>query len=99
MSKFGDLIDLPVPVLLGFYADWNEEASGMHPVLTDVAATMGDKVKIIKINIDKNPELTDALRIKQIPTLIIYKEGEMVWRTSGIQDAAILVETLEEYVS
>lgn len=98
MSKFGQLIDLSVPVLLDFYTDWNEDSVSMHPVLKDVAAAMGDKAKIIKIDVDKNSELAEALRIKSLPTLMIYKEGEMKWRQSGEQDANTLIGLLKEYV-
>ena len=87
MSKFGELIDSEMPILLDFYTDWNESSTSMHPVLKDVAAAIGDKGKVIKINVDKNNELAQALRIKGLPTLMIYKSGEMVWRQSGEQDA------------
>ena len=98
MSKFGELIDGNVPVLLDFYTDWNESSSSMHPVLRDVAAALGDKGKVIKINVDKNNELAQALRIKGLPTLMIYKSGEMVWRQSGEQDANTLINLIKEFI-
>ena len=64
MSKFGELIDSETPILLDFYTEWNESSTSMHPVLKDVAAAIGDKGKIIKINIDKKNEVAQALRIK-----------------------------------
>ena len=76
MSKFGEIIDSEMPVLLDFYTEWNESSTSMHPVLKDVAAAIGDKGKVIKINVDKNNELAQALRIKGLPTLMIYKSGE-----------------------
>ncbi|MEO0573535.1 MAG: thioredoxin family protein [Bacteroidota bacterium] len=97
MSKFGELIDLEIPVLLDFYADWNEQSSSMHPILRDVASALGNKGKVIKIDVDKNKELSQALRIKGLPTLMIYKKGEMVWRQSGEQDANTLIGILNEY--
>lgn len=98
MSKFGELIDLNIPVLLDFYTDWNEASKAMHPVLRDVAAALGDKAKIIKIDVDKNAQLAEALRVKGLPTLMIYKSGEMKWRQSGEQDANTLIGILKEYV-
>ena len=98
MSKFGELIDGNDPVLLDFYTDWNESSSSMHPVLRDVAAAVGDKGKVIKINVDKNNELAQALRIKGLPTLMIYKSGEMVWRQSGEQDANTLINLIKEFI-
>lgn len=98
MSKFGELIDISVPVLLDFYTDWNEASTAMHPVLRDVAAAMGDKAKVIKIDVDKNQELANALRVKGLPTLMIYKEGEMVWRQSGELDANTLIGLLQDHI-
>ena len=98
MSKFGDLIDLEVPVLFNFYAEWNDASLSMTPVLKDVAAALGDKGKVIKIDVDKNQELSQALRIKGLPTLIIYKKGEMMWRQSCELDANTLLGIISEYV-
>lgn len=99
MSKFGELIDLQVPVLLSFYTEWSEPSTAMHPVLKDVAAALGDKCKVIKIDVDKNEELATALRIKGLPTLIIYKNGEMTWRQSGEQDANTLIALMKEFTN
>ena len=96
MSKFGDIIGNGVPVLLDFFTEWNEPSLAMHPVLKDVAAAMGDKGKVIKIDVDKNEELATALRIKGLPTLMIYKDGEMVWRQSGEQDANTLISLMKD---
>ncbi len=96
MSKFGELINAPVPVLIDFYTDWNEQSVAMHPVIRDVAAALGDKAKVIKIDVDKNQELADALRIKGLPTLMIYKEGQMVWRQSGELDANTIIGLVQE---
>jgi thioredoxin 1 len=91
MSKFGELINTQVPVLIDFYTDWNEPSVSMHPVIRDVAAALGDKAKVIKIDVDKNQELADALRIKGLPTLMIYKQGQMIWRQSGELDANTII--------
>lgn len=99
MSKFGELIDLKIPVLLDFYTEGNEHSVSMHPVLRDVAAAVGDKGKVIKIDVTKNNELAEALRIKSLPTLIIYKNGEMIWRQSGELDASTIIGIMNEYSS
>ncbi len=70
----------------------------MHAVLRDVAAALGDKAKVIKIDVDKNKDLADALRLKGLPTLIIYKVGELKWRLSGEKDANSLIGLIQEYV-
>ena len=98
MSKFGELISAQVPVLIDFYTDWNEASIAMNPVIRDVAAALGDKAKVIKIDIDRNQELMDALRIKGLPTLMIYKAGQMVWRQSGEIDANSLISIVQDQV-
>ncbi|OEK09224.1 thiol reductase thioredoxin [Flavivirga aquatica] len=98
MSKFGKLIDTDVPVLLDFYTEWNDETESMHLTLRDVAAALGDKAKVIKIDVEKNKELAGALRVKALPTLIIYKDGEMKWRQSGELDANTLIAMIQEYL-
>lgn len=98
MSKFGELISANIPILLDFYTEWNEQSKAMHPVLRDVAAAVGDSAKVIKIDVDKNKELAEALRVKGLPTLMIYKGGEMVWRQSGEQDANTLIGLITEHV-
>lgn len=98
MSKFGQLIDEKIPLLLVFY-DLNsieDNFMDLSPILKDVAAALGDKGKVIKIDINKNNEISQALRIRVLPTLIIHKNGEMVWRQSGQQDANTLIGLMNE---
>lgn len=98
MAKFGELISSEIPVLIDFYAEWEEEKSDdFKDILRDVAAALGDKAKVIKIDIEKNETLANALRIKGIPTFIIYKGGEMKWRQSGDQDANTLISLVQQY--
>ncbi|MFT7497740.1 MAG: thioredoxin 1, partial [Porticoccaceae bacterium] len=87
-----------IPVLIDFYADWEDSTSDLHSVLRDVAAALGDKAKVIKIDVEKNETLAGALRIKKNPTFMIYKEGEMKWRQTGEQDANTLISLVEQYI-
>ena len=98
MSKFGELIDDKLPLLLVFYNAEDQVSSSMHPILKDVAAAMGDKGKVIKIDAEKNIKLSDALRVKVLPTLMIYKLGAMVWRQSGEQDANTLISLMQDHL-
>ncbi|HFS66835.1 MAG TPA: thioredoxin [Flavobacteriia bacterium] len=95
MAKFGDIIQSEQPTLIDFY---KEDDTIMNDTLRDVAAALGDKAKVIKIDINKNNELVNALRIKGNPTYIIYKNGEMKWRQSGDQDANTLINLVEQFV-
>ena len=98
MSKFGQLIDDKHPLLLVFFQEDLEPSDEFHPTLRDVAAAIGDQGKVIKIETTKNTKLADALRVKAIPTLMIYKDGEMVWRQSGEQNANTLISMMNDYV-
>ncbi len=99
MSKFGELVQSEVPVLIDFYADWDESQENYATsTLREVAAALGDKAKVIKIDIEKNDALAKALRIKSNPTYIIYKDSEMKWRQSGNQDAHTLISLVQQFV-
>lgn len=98
MSKFGKLIDEKIPILLVFYRQ-EDVVLELHPILKDVAAAIGDKGKVIKIDVDKNHKLSEALRVKILPTLMIYKDSEMVWRQSGDQDANTLISLIQDHVA
>jgi thioredoxin len=98
MTKFGELIGSDIPVLIDFFTDLEDNSNDLHSILRDVAAALGDKAKVIKIDIEKNEILANALRIKGNPTFIIYKDGEMKWRQSGDQDANTLIGLVQQYV-
>ncbi|MGJ8759617.1 MULTISPECIES: co-chaperone YbbN [unclassified Polaribacter] len=97
MAKFGDLISAEKPVLIDFYKDWSEVDNTVH-TLRDVAAVLGDKAKVIKIDIAKNEALAEALLVKGNPTFMIYKNGEMKWRQTGAQDANTLIGLVLKYL-
>ena len=99
MSKFGELINDKLPLLLVFYNAEDQVSNSMNPILKDVDAAMGDKGKVIKIDTEKNIKLSDALRVKVLPTLMIYKLGEMVWRQSGEQDANTLISLMQDHLA
>ena len=91
MSKFGELIDEKSPLLLAFYSKDDEVSESMHPVLKDVAAAIGDKGKVIKIDIDKNQKLSEALRVKGIPTMMIYKYARLGVKTFQCENLVLNV--------
>jgi thioredoxin 1 len=97
--KFIDLIrESDKPVLVDFYADWCGPCKIMAPILSEVAGLFADKVKVIKINVDKNHTVSAAYQIKGIPTLILFKKGNIIWRQSGVIAEGQLKKILEQSV-
>ena len=97
MAKFGTLIQSEKPVLFEFFLD-NELTQNNYEVLKTVAAALGDKATVIRINTEQNKELAKALRIKTNPTFIIYKEEQMLWRQPENHDANSLINEVLKYV-
>jgi len=97
-TNFQDLIDDGLPVLIDFYADWCGPCQALMPVIQEVKEELGDQVRIIKINIDKNEELAQQLEIRSIPTLMIYNNGELQWRHTGSESKQQLITKLTEYI-
>lgn len=97
MSKtnFGNLINSSTPVIMDFYADWCTPCRIQSPILEKLKAEMGDAVKIVKIDVDKNPAIAQQLQIMGIPTLMIFQNGKAVWRASGVQQIPVLKKQIE----
>lgn len=96
MRKFEDLIKSPIPVLVDFTAQWCGPCKAMKPILEDVKKQLGDKVRIIKIDVDQFGELAQQYRIQSVPTFILFKNGDKLWRQSGIIQADQLKEMIEQ---
>lgn len=84
MESFKQLIFSSTPVLVDFYADWCNPCKTMSAILVNLKATQAEKIRIIKINVDKNREVALKYSIQSIPTLMIFKNGKQLWRQSGV---------------
>ncbi len=98
MEKFEDIIQSPTPVLVDFFATWCGPCRMMHPILEELHEQMGDQVRIIKIDIDKNEALAQKYMVQSVPTLMIFKNGKLEWRAAGVHQAADLKRMLEAYL-
>ncbi|MBR5892164.1 MAG: thioredoxin [Bacteroidaceae bacterium] len=97
MEKFSEIINGSTPVLVDFFAEWCGPCKAMKPVLDEAKQRLGDKVRIIKIDVDKNNILSQKLEIRSVPTLILYLNGKIVWRASGARPLNELIEIIERY--
>ena len=95
MSKFNDLINGSTPVLIDFFADWCSPCHAMTPIIKDIKSNYGEKLKVIKIDIDKNVKVADKFQVKGVPTFILYKKGEIVWRKAGIIEKGNFIDQLD----
>ena len=95
MGAFQDLINSEIPVLVDFYADWCGPCKAMNPIIRELANSVGDKAKIIKVNIDKNQAAAQKYRVQSVPTFMIFKNGQTIWRHSGMLDKQSILNQLQ----
>lgn len=90
MENFNDIINGNQLTLVDFFATWCGPCKQMHPVLEQLKASEGENLRIIKLDVDKNEALADAYRIQSVPTLMLFRNGELLWRQSGAMSLADL---------
>src|ERR687889_690884 len=99
MSSFQQIIRSGKPVLVDFFAEWCGPCKMMAPILKQAKDKVGDAATIIKVDIDRNRPVAEQFRISGVPTLILFKDGKIVWRQSGVVQANTIVEKINELAS
>ena len=94
MSTFSDIINDNKPVLIDFFATWCGPCQTMSPILKQVKDELGDQVKIIKIDVDKNQAIAQKFQVRGVPTFMLYKNGKQVWKQAGMISKADLKQKI-----
>jgi len=97
-GNFEQLIQSDVPVLADFYAEWCQPCKIQSPVLQELAREENGRVRVIKINVDKNPLIARRYQIQGVPTLMLFRKGQVLWRQSGVTPKQVLKKVLEQYI-
>ena len=97
-GSFNTLIQSETPVLIDFYADWCGPCKMLTPILKEVKAELGDRIKVLKIDVDSNAGIAGRYQVRGVPTMILFKEGEIRWRKSGVLPKHTLLGELEPFL-
>jgi len=95
-GNFNNIIKGEIPIIVDFYAEWCGPCKVQAPILEEVADILKDKVRIIKIDVEKNQTLAQRYEVRGVPTIAIFKSGELLWRESGIQTSQRLINTVQQ---
>ena len=98
METFNNVINSGQLVLVDFFATWCQPCKAMHSILEQVKSVLGDRIRIIKVDVDKYGVTASQYRIQSVPTLRLFRNGEVLWRTSGVVDKAELLATLDPFL-
>ncbi len=98
LGNFNNIINSNQPVLVDFFAEWCGPCKVQAPILKEVAQEFSGKAKIIKVDVDKNPEIANRFQIRGVPTLAIFKNGQTVWKQSGVMDKINLTQILNQHI-
>ena len=95
-GNFNQLINCNQPVLVDFYADWCGPCKMQAPILREVGGEVGNKARIIKIDVDRNQAVASRFQIRGVPTLVLFKNGQPIWRQSGVANKQQLISVINQ---
>ena len=98
MATFLEIINSDKPVLVDFSAEWCGPCKMMAPILEQLKGMVGKNATILKVDVDKNPEVSRSYNIQGVPTLILFKKGKPQWRQSGVMQASQLKQVVDKYI-
>ena len=93
-KSFNELINGDAPVMVDFSAEWCAPCKMMKPILAELKTRLGDKMTIIKVDVDSNPAISSLYNVRSVPTLAVFKKGNIVWRNSGVMGAEQLAKVV-----
>lgn len=96
-QTFADIIQSENLVLVDFFAEWCGPCKMMKPVLEELKTQVGDSVRILKVDVDRNPAVASSYRIQGVPTLVLFRNGQVLWRTSGVVPAGELAKVINRF--
>ena len=97
-ETYSDIINNTIPVLVDFSAEWCGPCKMMAPILKELHGILGNAVRILKIDVDRNPKLAAQHNISGVPTLMLFQKGKVLWRQSGVMPASQLVNVIKQHV-
>lgn len=98
-GNFNSIINSDTPVLVDFFAEWCQPCKVQSPILVEIAHEKHGKLRVVKIDVDKNPEISNRYQVRSVPTLMLFRNGNLLWKNSGVLSKQQLIEIVKKYTN